>query len=1147
MPGFVHLHTHSDYSLLDGAQKISKIVKRAAELNMRAIALTDHGVLYGAIEFYETCKKHKIKPIIGCEVYVATGSRFDKKTTRSEGTGNNHLVLLAMNNTGYKNLIKLVSLGFTEGFYYRPRVDMALLKKYNDGLIATSACLKGRVAEQAVKHSYEAAKETALEYASLFPDRFYLEIQRHGLEEEVIANEALVRIHKETEIPLICANDAHYNTKEEAESHDVLMCIGTGKQFHDQNRLKYKGDSFYLKSPEQMAELFEDIPEALENTVKIAEQCNVIMNFGEYHMPNFPIPDDVPGKDPALYLKQLSEKGLEKKFPDGKVPETYKKRLDYELNVINSMKFPGYFLITQDFMRYAREHDIPVGPGRGSAAGSLVAYSLGITNIDPLKYDLLFERFLNPRRVNMPDIDTDFCYERRGEIIEYIRELYGENSVSQIITFGTLKAKGLVRDIARVMGMTYAEGDRIAKLIPEDPGMTLEKAEKLSEDIRNLLRNDERYRILWRHAKVLQGMNRHFGVHAAGVVIAPGNLTDYIPVAVNNNGELITQYDMKSVEKVGVIKMDFLGLRTLTVIYHAIKMIKEKGIDLDIDSIPLDDESTFRLFCEGHTHGIFQFESGGMREYLRKLKPSHINDLIAMNALYRPGPIENIPAFISRKNGIEKVSYLHPLLEPILKSTYGIIVYQEQVMQIASEIGGFDLGDADLLRRAMGKKKMKIMEEKRIQFIRGAKERKVPEKKANDIYDLLIKFAEYGFNKSHSVAYAYVAYQTAYLKAHYPAEFMAASLTSERTNIKRVVELINELQKLGIPMIPPDVNVSETLFTTKDNAIVYGLNAIKNVGEKVSDAIAEARKSGDPFKSIFDLTCRVDPKMMNRKVLESLIFAGAMDSFEGNRAQKMNAVDLALTYGQRYQDEANNAQVSLFGESVKQVVLTEPPLENIPEWNVSFQLEREKEHIGFYLSGHPLEDYRDEIEAVSNIDLIKDDTRQPPDIIKAGGIIKKKNIRYNKQNNPWAILLLETLTDDIKVIAFHKGYMAFKDLIEENKKVFVTGRLSERDRDRDEISIILESIEPIENIRDVQLKQIHLRMKSDDAENVKVLNGIKSLFNQYPGKLQIYIHILCTDTTEKIIQVRNIRANASRELLVQLRKKLGNSNVWLKA
>lgn len=1148
MSGFVHLHTHSDYSLLDGAQKIERLVKRTKELGMSAVALTDHGVLYGVIEFYETCIKHKIKPIIGCEVYVAEESRFDRKSTRGEGMGNNHLILLAMNNTGYKNLVKLVSMGFTEGFYYRPRVDLDLLKQYNEGLIATSACLKGRVAELSVKHSYEAAKKAALEYAEIFPDRYYLEIQRHGIEEETLANESLIRIHRETGLPLVCANDAHYNTKEEAESHDILLCIGTGKQFNDSNRMKYEGDSFYLKSPEEMAELFRDIPEALENTEKIAGQCNVTLKFGEYHMPNFPIPEDVPGKDPAVYLKRLSEEGLRKKFRDGQIPENYQKRLDYELNVINSMKFPGYFLITQDFMRYAREHDIPVGPGRGSAAGSLVAYSLGITNIDPLKYDLLFERFLNPRRVNMPDIDTDFCYERRGEIIEYIRQRYGTSSVSQIITFGTLKAKGLVRDIARVLGMAYAEGDRIAKLIPDDLGMTLEKAEELSEDIRNLLKSDNRYQILWRHAKVLQGMNRHFGVHAAGVVIAPGDLTDYnIPVAVSNNGELITQYDMKSVEKAGVIKMDFLGLRTLTVIYHAIRMIKARGIELDIDSIPLDDKKTLRLFSEGQTHGIFQFESGGMREYLRKLKPSHINDLIAMNALYRPGPIENIPTFISRKNGIEKVSYLHPLLKPILKDTYGIIVYQEQVMQIASEIGGFDLGDADLLRRAMGKKKMDIMKEKRIQFVQGAKERKVPEKTANDIYDLLIKFAEYGFNKSHSVAYAYVAYQTAYLKAHYPAEFMAASLTSERTNIKRMVELINEIHKLGIKLIPPDVNVSEVLFTTKDNAIIYGLNAIKNVGEKVSDAIVEARKEGGPFKTIFDLTCRVDPRVLNRKVLESLIYAGALDSLEGNRAQKMSAVDLSLAYGQRYQDEANNSQVSLFGDMTQQVVLTEPPLENIPEWNVSFQLEREKEHIGFYLSGHPLEDFRDEIEAVSNIDLVRDETQKPPETIKAGGIIKSRNIRYNKQNNPWAILKLETLTEDITVIAFHKSYMAHKDLIEENQKVFVTGKLSERDLDRDEISIILDTLEPIENIRDVQLKQIHLRLKNETAENVATLNNLKSLFNRYPGKLQIYFHIVCNDQKEKVIHVQNIRANASGELLDKLRDMLGKPNVWLTA
>jgi DNA polymerase-3 subunit alpha len=1147
MPDFVHLHTHSDYSLLDGAQKISQLVKRTAELNMHAVALTDHGVLYGVIDFYQTCKQHKIKPIIGCEVYVAENSRFDKKSVKGEGFGNNHLVLLAMNNKGYRNLVKLASLGFTEGFYYRPRIDKELLQKYNEGLIATSACLKGRVSELAVKSSYDSAKEAALEYAALFPDRFYLEIQRHGIEEEVIANDILIRIHKETGIPLIAANDAHYNMKEEAESHDILLCIGTGKQFSDQNRMKYKGDSFYLKSPEEMAQLFEDVPEALKNTVKIAEQCNVTLKLGDYHMPNFPIPPEVPNGDPAIYLKMLSEKGLLAKFPDGNIPEEYQKRLDYELHVINSMKFPGYFLITQDFMQYAREKGIPVGPGRGSAAGSLVAYSLGITNIDPLKYDLLFERFLNPRRVNMPDIDTDFCYERRGEIIDYIRKRYGESSVSQIITFGTLKAKGLVRDIARVLGMTYAEGDRIAKLIPDDPKMTLEKAEDLSEEIRALLHQDERYRQLWQHAKVLQGMNRHFGVHAAGVVIAPGELTDYVPVAVNSNGEFITQYDMKSVEKAGVIKMDFLGLRTLTVISHAIKMIKARGTDIDIDAIPLDDQETLRLFSEGQTHGIFQFESPGMREYLKKLKPTVLDDLIAMNALYRPGPLDNIPAFISRKNGIEKVSYLHPLLEPILKTTYGIIVYQEQVMQIASEIGGFDMGEADSLRKAMGKKESKIMKERRTPFIEGAKQRNVSEKTANEIYDLLIKFAEYGFNKSHSVAYAYVAYQTAWLKAHYPAEFMAAYLTSERTNIKRVVELINEVRRLGIAIIPPDVNVSSALFATKDNAIVYGLNAIKNVGEKVAESIAEAREQGGPFSSIFDLTKRVDLKTMNRKVLESLIYAGAMDSLKGNRAQLLNSVDIALAYGQRYQDEMNNSQVSIFGDSGQQLVLSEPSFDEIPEWNTTFQLEREKEYIGFYLSGHPLENFREEIEAVSNVDLLKDENRKPPEIIKTGGIIKSRNIRYNKQNNPWVIFQLETLTDDLTVLAFNKSYSDYKDLITENNKVFVTGKLSERDRDRDEISIILESIEPIENIRDVQLKELHVRMKSDEAEDIAKVNDIRALFNRYPGKLLIYIHIVCKDNQEKIVQVQNIRANTSRELLVKLREKLGSINVWLKA
>lgn len=1152
MANFVHLHTHSDYSTLDGALKISTIIEMARKMQLPAVALTDHGNMFGAVELFNTAKKAGIKPIIGCEIYVANGSRFERHSNKSEEANYFHLVLLATDKEGYRNLIKLSSLGYLEGFYYKPRVDKELLRQYNAGLIATSACLKGEVAATAKVHGFERARDIALEYAQIFPQRFYLEIQRHGLDDEAIVNEILIRIARETAIPLVCSNDAHYAKREHAEAHDALLCIGTASNISDVNRMRYANDQFYYKSPEEMAELFADIPEALENTVIIAEQCNFTLKTDEYHLPSFPIPDHAGTRDPDEYLEMLVHTGLKKRFGEHHDP-AYSERADYELSVIKKMGFSGYFLITQDFVQWAKNNNIPVGPGRGSAAGSLVAYALGITNINPLQFDLLFERFLNPDRITMPDIDIDFCYERRGEVIDYIKERYGRDSVTQIITFGRMKARAVVRDVARVMGLDYATGDRFAKAIPEnikiekdekDKGVTeLTKAREMNRDLDALIRENPTHEKLWEISLVLEGMNRQVGIHAAGVVIAPGNLLDYIPLQKTSKDDITSQYDMGCLEQVGMLKVDFLGLRTLTVIKHTLDLLKQRGIDIDIDNIPLDDMNVYKLFGEGRTFGLFQFESGGMREYLQKLQPTCIEDLVAMNALYRPGPMDNIRTFINCKYG-EKVKYLDPQMEPILKTTYGVIVYQEQVMKIASTIAGLSLGKADTLRRAMGKKKKEVMEKMRAEFIAGAKQNGISEKTANAIYDLLMKFASYGFNKSHSVAYAYIAYQTGYLKAYYPAEFMAANLTSERGEIKRVVELVAEAKKLDLDIIPPDVNTCTEFFSVLNTKITYGLAALKGIGEKAAAEIARVRREDGPYKSIFDLTSHVDLRIVNRKTLEALIYAGAMDSLEGNRCQKFYAIDNALKYGQRVQDEKQAAQVSLFGISDSQSVLTEPTLEPFAEWNEQTKLEKEKEYIGFYLTGHPLEPYRDELEAVSNEYSLDDEDMKTPDMIRVGGIITNFAIRYDQKNKPYAKFRLESLTHEFEVLAF-KAYETYKELLVANAHIYLEGNLK-IDKERNQLpTIFLNTAAPLQDLREQKIRALHLRLRNDENFEHN-LNKIKKLVPAYPGNKALYIHISYPQggEAEKIIRARS-GSNAAPQILQKLRAIVGQTNVWL--
>ena len=1149
MANFVHLHTHSDYSTLDGAQKISTIVKMAKEFDLPAVALTDHGNMFGAIELANEAKRADIKPIFGCEVYIARGSRHDRISIKEEEGKYFHLVLLAMNETGYKNLMRLSSYGYLEGFYYKPRVDKELLRKYNEGLIATSACLKGEAAVAARVKGVEETKKVALEYAEIFPNRFYLEIQRHGIPEEDIVVDIFKEVSKDTGIPLVCTNDAHYAKKEHFEAHDALLCIGTATNISDVNRMRYANDQFYYKSPEEMAELFKDVPEAVENTAKIAEQCNFFPEMGEYHLPAFPIPEEAGTRDPDIYLDMVVKQGLEKRF-NGNVTPEHIERANFEISVIKKMGFSGYFLITQDFVRWAKENDIPVGPGRGSAAGSLVAYALEITNINPLDFDLLFERFLNPDRITMPDIDIDFCYERRPEVIDYIKDRYGADSVTQIITFGRMNAKAVVRDVARVMGMDYATGDRFAKAIPDGirlskeekrQGITpLKKAEEMSSDLQTYIHESRDTEKLWDMSQVLEGMNRQVGIHAAGVVIAPDDLLNYIPLFKSTKGDVTTQYDMGCLEQVGMLKVDFLGLRTLTVIKHTLDLLKERGIKINIDKIPLDDPHVYSLFSEGRTFGLFQFESGGMREYLKKLRPTDINDLVAMNALYRPGPMENIPEYIARKHG-KPVEYLDPKMEPILKTTYGIIVYQEQVMQIASKIGGLSLAKADTLRRAMGKKKMSIMEKMGAEFIEGAREKGVKEKVAKEIYDLLIRFAEYGFNKSHSVAYAYIAYQTGYLKAHYPAEFMAANLTSERGEIKRVVELVQEAKKLEIEVLPPDVNTSTPYFSVLDGKITYGLSALKSIGEKAATEVMKARKEG-PFKTIFDFSSRVDLRAVNRKTFEALIYAGAMDSLEGTRSQKLKAVDLALKYGQRYQDEKLASQVSLFGAATGQVVMNEPDLEELPEWNKQLKLEKEKEYIGFFLTGHPLEPFRDELEAVSNEHLINEEDGAIPDNIKVGGLITSFSINYDKKNNQYARFQFETLTNEFTVLAF-KSYDKFKDLLQEDSKIYLEGALK-IDKERDsQATVFLNYAMPLADLRETKIHSVHLHLHHDEEFETK-LNKLKAIVQSYPGNKIMLIHYKKGNDPVRTIKVGQ-GINAAREMIQQLREIVGQANVGL--
>ena len=1135
---FIHLHNHSDNSLLDGAQNVPSVLETITDLGMDSVALTEHGNLFGAISFYKKAKDKNIKPIIGCEVYVAKGSRFQKD--RSSGMGQyNHLVLIAQNYQGYKNLMKIVTHGYLEGFYYKPRVDTEILQKYNEGIICLSACLKGILPETLIYNGLEAGKKVAEEYSSIFPGRYYIELQNHGIPEELQNIQLATKLAKEMNLPIIATNDAHYAKKEHYKAHDVHICIGTGKHLSDKNRLKYPGNEFYFKSQDEMFSLFKQFPEALENTRALTDSVDLEIPMEDYHLPWYSIPGDKKSKDVDEYLKTLCSTGLKNKYEN--INSEINNRLDYELSVIKKMGFASYFLITADFVEYAKKNKIPVGPGRGSAPGSIVSYALGITNIDPLKHNLIFERFLNPDRISMPDIDIDFCVERRGQVIDYLKSIYGEDSVTQIITFGKMNARAVIRDVGRVMSYSYSEVDKIAKMIPEGPKVTLDQALKQNSDLRSVSQTN--YKELIDNAKVLEGMTRHTSIHAAGVVVAPGDLTDFVPLYRSSQGDVTTQYDMKELESIGLLKMDFLGLRNLTVIDKTIDLIKKRfDKEIDIDEIDMEDPKVYELFAKGLTVGIFQFESAGMREFLKKLKPKGIDGLIAMNALYRPGPMQNIDRYIKRAHGKEKVEYVHPLLEEALKETYGIIVYQEQVMQIANIIAGFTLSEADEMRRAIGKKIRSLMDQMADKFVKGAVKNGLSKGKAKQIFELIDKFAQYGFNKSHSVAYSYIAYQTGWLKTHYTAEFMSANLTSEMNNTNKVVVLINECRKLDIKVHAPDINNSGINFEPlNDKEISFGLNAVKNVGVKALEQCIEVRNKHGKFQSIFDFISKVDQRLVNKKVLESLILAGAFDSLNENRAQLFEAVDLAINYGNQVDKQTNKNQINLFGDQEELVKVPDLPI--IEDWDNQEKLSKEKEVLGIYVSGNPLIKYADIIEELSNYDFSEKQILKENSIVKIGGAVTNFKLHFDKKNQQMAFFNLDCLGGQAEAIIFHDAFDKYKEIIKDNNIVFLVGHTSTQN-DFADLKLIVDEVIPINHAKKVlKLTEVNIRLPKNSSKDL--MNEIVELANGNKGDHSFVVHIPGENAQERKIISKKIKVSNNNQFLVLLRDLLGESNVWI--
>lgn len=1093
---FVHLHVHTEYSLLDGASRIEHLIIRAKELGMPAIAITDHGSMYGVIDFYKQAKKHGINPVIGCEVYVAPRSRLEKSAV--EGEAYYHLVLLAENNTGYKNLVEIVSRGYTEGFYYKPRIDRELLRQYSEGLICLSACIAGEIPAYFLKGDKIAAEKVAAEYKEIFGGgNFFLELQDHGIPEQKKVNAFLIELARKLDIGLVATNDLHYINKTDGECHDVLLCIQMGKTVDDQSRLKFPSNEFYLKSAQEMAGLFSGYDEVLANTVKIAERCKVEFEFGKLHLPEFPVPA---GLTADAYLRQLCEQNLVRRFPE--ITAEVTERLDFELSVIGKMDYASYFLIVWDFINYARQNEIPVGPGRGSAAGSIVAYLLGITNIDPLRYGLLFERFLNPERVTMPDIDIDFCYVKRAKVIDYVAGRYGADHVAQIITFGTMAAKAAIRDVGRALNMPYGEVDRIAKMIPNELGITLDKALKNNQELKQAYHNEPAVHKLVDLARAVEGLPRHASTHAAGLVISKEPLTAYVPLQNSAEGFVTTQYDKDRVEEIGLLKMDLLGLRTLTVIGDALELIRSsRGINLDIEAIPLKDDKVAEMLAGGDTAGVFQMESSGMTSLVKELKPEGFADLIPLVALYRPGPLGSgmVADFINGRHGRKTVTYLHPLLEPILKETFGVILYQEQVMQIASVLAGFTLGQADLLRRAMGKKKHSVLDAQRDNFLRGARERSLAPGLAAEIFDLMAHFADYGFNKSHSAAYALVAYQTAYLKAHYPQEFMAALLSSVMGANEKVGFYIEECRRMGIAVLPPDIDASKAAFSVDGESIRFGLAAVKNVGENAIHHLIAARNDQEKFKSLIDFCTRVDMRIVNKRVIESLIKCGSFDSLGARRSQLLAVLERSVeAAGCRQRDKASG-QIGLFCEetmdSADEIVL--PDIEEIPQEQI---LALEKEMTGFYITGHPLDKYRDKMSGYTPIDRLGGGELTEGKLLRIAGLISSSKRIVTKRGETMCFLDVEDFTSRVEVVVFPRVFDKTHNLLIPDSPVVVLGRLNISD---DSVKMIAEDITTIDQCQ----PEVRLRVYKNQ-ETGEVFDSLKKIFSRYRGDAVVYLHLV---------------------------------------
>jgi DNA polymerase III subunit alpha len=1137
---FVHLHTHSQYSLLDGACRLDQVIEQAKEYHMPALAITDHGNMFGAMEFYTKAKRAGIKPIVGCEAYVSGTSRFDKKPSNAHPPGGYHLVLLAKDEIGYRNLMKLTSAAFLEGFYHRPRMDKELLRQHSEGLIATSACMKGEVAMNLSRGNTEAAVVAAQEYREIFGDgNFYLEIQNHGLENELMLIPKMVAISRETGIPLVATNDCHYLKQKHAAAHDALLCIQTGKMVDDRDRMRYNTDQIYFKSAEEMEALFGDHKDALDNTVAIAEACNLELTLGKLKLPVFPIPS--PHTDPDSYLRHLCLEGVGRKYAE--ITDEVTARLDYELTVIKQMGYAGYFLIVKDFCDHARKIGVSVGPGRGSAAGSLVSYALGITTVDPIRFGLLFERFLNPERISMPDIDIDFADRGRDQIIQYVVDKYGKDNVCQIITFGTMAARGVVRDVGRVLSMPYGEVDRIAKLVPGGPGVTLTGAMSQVPELKQLVEQDKRVAKLIDYALTLEGLARHCSTHAAGVVIAPAALTNYVPLFKGSKDEITTQYDMKMVEAIGLLKMDFLGLRTLTVIDDAIRMIRENhpDVQIDLDAIPLDDPSVYQLFAAGDTIGIFQFESSGMRDYLRRLKPEYFNDLTAMNALYRPGPLDSgmIDTYIERKRGQSKVEYLHPMLEQILGTTYGVIVFQEQVLEIANRLAGYSLGKADLLRKAMGKKDANLMAQQKQEFIEGAIKKKTDTAVAEEIFNQIETFARYGFGKSHSTCYALIAYQTAWLKCHYPKEFMAALMTSEMSNSDRILVMLEECRRMDVKVLPPDVNESQTDFAVREDDILFGLLAVKNVGEGPARAIVAARTVHGKFRTLADLTAVIEPRHLNRRTLEALIAAGACDSLAGARAQKTAIVEQTLEYGHKVY--AQIASHDLFAGSGVEVARVAPELPAVEEWSSSEMLTREKEMLGFYVSGHPLDRYRDELAAFTTTALADLDEVIDGREVTVGGIVSKVKQMTDKKGNLMAFASLEDYSGNTELILFSDCYEKSKEYLGVDRIVLASGRVSTREEERPKI--LVSEVMPLEKLTERFNCQLVIKLDPTTSEDT-VVKALKTL-DDCRGSVPVLLAAR-ENGSEVYIRSKRYAVRLDFALLNSLKELLGDSAAYLR-